>query len=325
MSPDPLVPEQVNWTQYDPQRSPGHYESFYLRANHPHRPLAFWLRYTIFSPVADEGQARGELWAVVFDGESGTHTSAKVDVPLAECRFSTTSFDVEVAGAALDGTGLYGAAGDISWRLRYAGNEAPLYLLPHRLYRAGFPKAKTLVGLPMARFTGTVEVAGRQVEVDKWAGSQNHNWGSRHTDRYAFGQVAGFDNAPESFLEVATARNRLGPLWTPNLTLLVLRHRGREHALTALPLAVRARARVAPRSWTFATGDASVRVEGRIGAPESAFVCLEYRNPPGGLKYCRNTKLAAAELLVTDRASGEREVLTSTHGALFEILGERPR
>ena len=324
MSPDPLVPEQVNWTQYDPRRSAGHYESFYLRANHPDRPLAFWLRYTIFSPAADPARARGELWAVVFDGESGAHTTAKVDVPLADCRFSTTSFDVEVAGAALDGGELHGAAGEVSWRLRYDGGQPPLYLLPRRLYRGGFPKAKTLVPRPMARFTGAIEVAGRRIEVDGWPGSQNHNWGSRHTDRYAFGQVAGFDNAPDSFLEVATARNRIGPLWTPTLTLLVLRHRGREHALTSLAVAARARAAVGPLTWTFATGDAAVRVEGRVEAPESAFVFLEYRNPPGGLKYCRNTKLARAELVVTDRASGEREILTSTHRALFEILGEGP-
>jgi hypothetical protein len=63
-----MIPEQVNWTQYE---SGGHYESFYLRANHPTRPLAFWLRYTIFS-AQTEGPKEGELWAVVFDGETKT-------------------------------------------------------------------------------------------------------------------------------------------------------------------------------------------------------------------------------------------------------------
>lgn len=324
MSPDPLVAEHANWTQYDPARSQGHYESFYLRANHADRPLAFWLRYTIFSPTSRPEHARGELWAVVFDGEAGSHAHAKVDVPLADCRFSTTSFDVRVAGAALDGSGLHGTAGDISWRLRYSGTERPLYLLPHRLYRGGFPKAKSLVPLPMARYSGSLEVAGRHIEVDGWLGSQNHNWGSRHTDRYVFGQVAGFDNAVGSFLEVVTARNRIGPLWTPSLTLLVLRHRGREHSLTSLPQAVRAKAQVGPAAWTFATGDSTVLVEGRIEAPPSAFVLLEYPNPPGGLKYCLNTKLAKAELAVTDRASGEREILTTANRALFEVLGDHP-
>jgi hypothetical protein len=320
--PDPLRVSEVNWTQYQTGQAQGHYESFYLRGNHPRRPLAFWLRYTIFSPDGRPDLALGELWAVVFDGETGEHTTAKVEVPLAECVFSTSSFDVRVAGAVLDGAGLRGRAGEIGWDLRYGGSEPPLYLLPARLYHGGFPKAKSLVSLPLARFSGELTVAGRTIVVDGWNGSQNHNWGSRHTDRYAFGQVAGFDNAPESFLEVATARNRIGPLWTPAVTPLVLRHRGREHALTALRTGIRARATVGATAWTFASESAAVRIAGRIDAPAGAFVLLEYANPPGGVKYCLNTKLAACELAVTDRATGEHEVLRSAHGALYEVLDD---
>jgi hypothetical protein len=190
--PDPLVASQVNWAQYEAGQTDGHYESFYLRANHPERPLAFWLRYTIFAPAGRPGDALGELWAVWFDGEAGRHTVAKVEVPLSECRFATDAFDVRVAGAELDATHLRGQCGDIGWDLDYTGGDPPLYLLPARLYRGGFPKAKSLVSLPLAQFTGTVTVAGQAVAIDDWVGSQNHNWGSRHTDRYAFGQVAGF-------------------------------------------------------------------------------------------------------------------------------------
>jgi len=321
MSPDPLQPEQVNWTQYE---AGGGYESFYLRANHPVRPFAVWLRYTIFAPATGPDPAVGELWAVVFDGETNQHASAKVEVPLTECRFSATSFDVMVADATLREGQASGRAGDISWNLRYDGAEPSLYLLPRRLYRGGFPKAKSLVSRPLARFTGYVEIAGRRLEDDGWLGSQNHNWGSRHTDRYAFGQVAGFDNAPDAFLEVATARTRIGPLWTPNLTFLVLRHRGREFAMTSLAQSMRGRATLAQQRWTFATADAGAEIRGHIEAEPAAFVVLEYRNPPGGIKYCLNTKLARCEVTVTDRESGTREVLTSAHGALFEVLDDQP-
>src|SRR5262249_4288728 len=37
--PDPLVAAQVNWAQYEAGQTAGHSESFYLRANHPSRPL----------------------------------------------------------------------------------------------------------------------------------------------------------------------------------------------------------------------------------------------------------------------------------------------
>ena len=196
--PDPLVAAQVNWAQYEPGQTRGHYESFYLRANHPTEPLAFWLRYTIFAPNGRPEDAEGELWAVVF---SSSITSAYAAVPVADCAFGRTAFDIRVGEATLDGSSLRGQAGDIAWDLTYSGDQPPLYLLPARFYSGGFPKAKSLVSLPLARFTGSLTVAGRTIPVDGWTGSQNHNWGSRHTDRYAFGQVAGFDNAPGSFLE----------------------------------------------------------------------------------------------------------------------------
>jgi hypothetical protein len=45
-----IARQQVNWTRYQPGQATGHYESFFQRANHPTRPMAFWIRYTIFSP-----------------------------------------------------------------------------------------------------------------------------------------------------------------------------------------------------------------------------------------------------------------------------------
>ena len=69
--------QECNAVRYRPGDEEGHYESYFQRANHPGRPLAFWIRYTIFSPRNQPGAAVGELWAIYFDGESGKITSAK--------------------------------------------------------------------------------------------------------------------------------------------------------------------------------------------------------------------------------------------------------
>ncbi len=311
----------LNRTVYAPGQRAGHYESFYQRANHPERPLAFWLRYTIFAPAGDPAAALGELWAVAFDGETGRHVVAKREAPLADCRFARDTFDVRVGDATLDADGLKGSAGPISWDLQYSGDAPPLLLLPARLYSAGFPKAKSLVALPLARYRGTYTVEGQPVEVDGWLGSQNHNWGSRHTDQYAFGQVAGFDGASDSFLEVATAKATVaGPVSAPWATTLVLRHAGREYSFVGLRQALRAKARYRCFDWDFETGDRDVRIAGRISAPAPAFVGLRYANPPGGIKHCLNTKIAQAEVMVFDRRTGETIRLMATDRALFEIL-----
>ena len=94
----------LNHTVYQPGQRAGHYESFYQRANHPDRPMAFWIRYTIFAPAGDLAAAVGELWAVAFHGQTGHHTVAKAEVPIAECAFARDAFRVRVGTAELGPT-----------------------------------------------------------------------------------------------------------------------------------------------------------------------------------------------------------------------------
>jgi hypothetical protein len=306
-------------TRYQPGQQAGHYESFYCRANHPERPLAFWIRYTIFAPAGRPADAIGELWAVAFDGETGRHVVAKSELPLVDCEFRRDAFVVRVGPAELGPGRMTGSVGELSWDLTFDGSEPPLRLLPTRMYEAPLPKAKSLVPLPLARFAGTYTVNGRTIDTSGWIGSQNHNWGREHTDRYAFGQVAGFDGAPGSFLEIATVKTRIaGPVFTPWLTTLVLRHDGREHSLVSLRRAVLARASYRFFTWRFASADKDVAITGRITADPAAFVGLSYLNPPGGTKTCLNTKIAAAEL--TLRRGGQCVALRAHNRALFEIL-----
>jgi hypothetical protein len=316
--------DRHNRTRYAPGQAEGHYESFYQRANHPTRPWAFWIRYTLFSPRGMPGSAIGELWSIFFDGETGEHVVAKEEYPLGDCHFDRDSFSARVGDRVLTPDALRGTCSSfgesISWDLTYGGDQEPLYLLPRRLYEGGFPRAKSLVGLPLAVYRGELVVNGRRIEVEDWVGSQNHNWGSRHTDYYAFGQVAGFDDAPGSFLEVVSARIKIGPFWTPTVTLLVLRHRGREYSLVTTAEGLRARARFGYFFWDFATESAEVRIRGRIAADPADFVALNYYNPPGGIKHCLNTKIGRCELTVTDKATGREDVLTTRRRALFEIL-----
>ncbi len=322
-----LALQQANHTRYQSGQRAGHYESFFLRANHPTRPLAFWIRYTLFSPDRHPENAMGELWAVFFDGENGRHVAAKREVPLGQCVFKTTEFGVQIDDARLEPGQLHGAATSsdhtIVWDLAFGGADQPLFLLPPDLYPSAFPKAKSLVGLPMAVFNGTLGVDGQIIEIKAWVGSQNHNWGAKHTDLYAWGQVAGFDNSPDSFLEIATARLKIGPLWTPFMTPIVLRHQGREIALNALLQTVRAQASFSYFTWQFHSETKAICLDGRLSAPKEAFVGLSYRNPPGGIKQCLNTKIAACKLTLTQKRAGQMsmtETLSTRHRAAFEIL-----
>lgn len=315
-----------NGSRYRPGSASGFYESYFQRANHPTRPLAFWIRYTVFCPKGRPQDACGELWAIYFDAERHQITAVKEAVPIAECALSPSHLDVRIGRSTLTDGRLDGVSRRtvhaIEWQLGYEGGQPPLLLLPQSWYERGIPKAKALVGTPNARFSGSLLVDGEAVAIDGWTGSQNHNWGSQHTDRYAWGQVAGFDNAPDAFLECSTAQIRLGPILGPPLTLIVLRLDGDEFALNGPLQAVRATGKYQPFEWAFDSRHQHVRISGRIHAPGSAFVGLSYANPPGGSKSCLNTKIAAAEISV-ERAGHTAHTLVTAHRAAFEILTDR--
>jgi hypothetical protein len=300
----------------------GHYESYFLRANHPQRALAFWIRYTFFSPKGRGRDAVGEVWAVVFDGERQRITASRDCFPIDDCAIGATGLSLLIGASTLDEQRLSGSTGGIAWTLAYASPQPPLLLLPPSYYTRPLPRAKALVGAPGALFSGQVQSDGATLVIDQWRGSQNHNWGSRHTDTYAWGQVAGFDGAPDVFLECTTARLKLGPAWTPPLTLVVLRIGPDEYRLNSLLQAVRTRATLAFFRWEIEAQDAHARITITMHALRSAFVGLGYANPPGGIKTCLNSKLAACSVRL-ERPGMAPVTYDTRHRAAFEILTDR--
>jgi hypothetical protein len=319
----PALQDAIGASQFDPASTSGFYESYFVRANHPSQPKAFWIRYTLFCPRGRPEAVVGQLWAVYFDGESSEYTAIKQSVSFEACSFSAQRLDVRIGDCTLSEHDLAGSAvsGDreIAWSLAYRGAGPPVFLLPLALYGKRLPKAKVLTGIPLADFEGTLNVNGKSVPVDGWRGSQNHNWGPRHTDRYAWGQVAGFDGHPDAFLECSTARLRIGPLWTPWLTSVVLRVAGREFRLNSLAQALRNSAGYRCFEWNIAARSGTIQVQIHFAASPDRVVGLMYDDPPGGGRVCLNTKLAACSVRVTEAGKPPVELHTS-HRAAFEIL-----
>ncbi len=157
--------QAVNASQFDRHSARGFYDSYFLRANHPSRPLAFWIRYTLFSPRGNPAGTEGQLWAIYFDGEASHITAIKQPVPLARCALSGSGLQVQLGDAVLDESTLRGTARqpqrELSWDLRYDGARRPAFLLPLSLYHRPLPKAKALSGVPLADFRGTYAAGER--------------------------------------------------------------------------------------------------------------------------------------------------------------------
>ena len=152
-----------------------------------------------------------------------------------------------------------------------------------------------------------------------WVGSQNHNWGSKHTDQYAWGQVAGFDNAEDEFLECVTARLKVGPFWTPWLTNVVLRLGDRDYALNSILHGIRAAGSYDYFTWSFQSKTSKLKISGELEANRNQFVGLLYGNPPGGTKNCLNTKIAKCRVIIERSGKKPLELVTQSRAA-FEIV-----
>lgn len=311
-----------NGARYESGTDNGHYESWFVRANDPAGTRAFWIRYTIFAPRNHASDALGELWAFMFDRAAHRIVAVKHSVPIANCSFARDGLDVAIDDARLTERALSGGATTnghtIRWNLEMANANPPILLLPERLYTTPIPRAKSVVPRPFARFTGSIEVNGTPLAISDWIGSQNHNWGSRHTDRYAWGQVAGFDGQADAFLECSTARIKLGPVWTPPLSPVVLRLGSETLTWNDIVSAVRARGSYAPFEWRIQTASKNGRIDIRMSASGDDVVALRYRNPPGDENICLNTNVAHCEV-VLERPGRPRVTLQSNRAA-FEIL-----
>jgi Tocopherol cyclase len=322
----------ANFTRYRGAASGGHYESYFMRANDKATGHGFWIRYTLYQPETGKGnkQAMGELWAIYFE-KGKAPVAAKSEFPIERTQFSNTNFDLSFDGATLTDSALKGSAENrgenkIEWdlslrKITTAKDAHALFPMPLTSYDTPLPRAKLLVAQPFVTFAGTLTVNGKKIAISDWQGSQNHNWGSRHTDEYAWGQVAGFDDEPDAFLEVASAKLKIGPVMTPYLTPITLRYRGKEYLLNTYWQAFRNKVTLNYFNWIFSGENADLKIDGHIWADRGDFVALNYYNPPGDVKTCLNSKVASCEITLTEKSRiGLKAELKTKNRAAFEIL-----
>ncbi|MBB3753234.1 hypothetical protein FHT44_005753 [Mycolicibacterium sp. BK634] len=302
---------------------PPYYESRFIRANHPDRAQAIWLRWTLLLP--SPGEAVADVWVMVFDPDGGGNRAIKVPHPLTDADYLSDPWSARIADTVIDDVRARGVLDGASWDLAIApGDEPAVKLLTDRAYTAKFPTAKTQVRHPLARFDGTLVFGETTVAVESWRGSVNHNWGSKHTPAYAFGQVCGFDGHPGSSLEVVTARAAVGPLRLPAATLFVLRHAGWEVAVRSVLAARHTHGSYEPFRWTFGGRVDGFEVRGEITAEPDDVIGLTYTDTNSHTKYCYNSALANCRITVS--GNGLDAELVAGRRAMFEILtDERQR
>ncbi len=302
------------------------YESFYLRAVAPDRPLGVWLRYTVHKRGGERPQ--GSVWCTVFDGEHTRPfmhklTTAALSVP--------TGGWIAVGDSQLGGDRAEGACGEARWSLRFATGEPELRHLPRAfLYRTPLPRTKLTSPAPAARFDGTLVLAERTIELGGWRGMVGHNWGAEHAERWIWLHGIGFEEDPEAWLDVAIGQVRVAGRTTPWVAGGALALDGERHRLggmggAPLPKAVVGLlvAETPERCVLSLPGADGLVVEAHTQAPPEAIAGWRYADPNGGGHDVSNCSIAALTLTVR-RPGRPARTLRTTHGAAYE-LGMRER
>jgi hypothetical protein len=301
------------------------YESFYVRAVSPSRPLGVWIRHTAQKRAG--ARATGSIWCTVFDGERGRPFTCKVTsdrlrepadgwIAVGEDAAASSG-----AGASIGPSATQGACGEASWSLRFSPGAEPLrHLRRGWLYRAPLPRTKLTSPAPDARFDGSLRVGERELDVAGWRGMVGHNWGSEHAERWIWLHGVDFAEDGTAWLDVALGRvlvgGRLTP-WIANGAISLSGRRLRIGGLGARGVQVR---ESAERCELQLPCEGGAMLRARVEVPAGAAAAWRYDDPDGGAGHdVVNCSIAALQLSVS--AAGERtaRTLTSAHGGAYEL------
>jgi hypothetical protein len=309
-----------NAVRFDSLSPRGHVESYFVKANDARGRRALWLNATIYASLHRPAHAVAEAWAIVFDREH-EHVAVKDTVPIAEASFCSDALNVRVGDrlwlAPTETRGdITQGEHKISWSLRMEGDTRPLVMLPHpSMYAAPFPKLKLVSPMPDLRFEGTLTVDGRRTKVTAWRGMQGHSWGRGHADLYAWGHCNRWDQSEDVVVEAVSARMKVGPVLTPTMTIVRVRHEGHDLPLATPAGLLRNRGEIHARRWFFRARHAGAMVEGDFSAQTEDFAGLYYPDPNGHMTYCLNSKLANGRVRI-DLPGREPLELTTRCAAL---------
>ena len=301
-------------------RDAGHYESWYLKLCHPAEPLGVWIRYTVHKRPGAE--PNGSVWFVLFDGAAEGPYATKVTVPDP----GTGGDDWLRVGQSRVGEGsASGEAGEALWKLAFESSEPPLWHLPRAwMYTGRLPRTKTLTPLPAARFSGSVEVAGRVVDVDGWRGIVGHNWGAEHAERWIWLHGMGFDGAGEgTWIDAAIGRIKVGPVTTPWIGNGAISLDGVRHPLGGIERVRRTEVRESPERAEFVLPGKDITVQGTVSAAHKDFVGWIYADPDGPEHNTVNCSISDMTLSVS--RPGERPLSLQLAGGAAYELGMRER
>ena len=205
-----------------------------------------------------------------------------------------------------------------AWDLSFDDAAEPFRHLPYDfLYGAPLPKTKLLSPHPDARYSGTVNVDGAELELDGWPGMVGHNWGAEHAERWIWIEANEFREA-DGWFDAALGRIKVGPLTTPWVGNAMLTIDGEQHRLGGLDKIRSTEVDEEPACCDFELTGKDIKVRGRVASERRNFVAWVYADPDGPEHNTVNCSISDLELTV-ERKGYEPRRLECVGAAAYEL------
>jgi hypothetical protein len=242
---------------------------------------------------------------------------------------------MEVGESAVSGPGEVAAAADAgpaadvkplastllaaNWSLRFSGDTEPCHYLPADwLYEAPLPRTKFVAPVPDAVFDGSLECAGRTIDISGWPGMIGHNWGTEHAERWVWLEGTGFAGAAGTWFDAGAAKVRLGRRVSPWVPSGMLALDGVRHRLGGLGAIRSSQVDESADGCSFVLPGKNIVVRGRVEAPRKDFVGWVYADPTGDEHHTINCSVADLKLTVERPGVPDRR-LTLQGGGAYEL------
>jgi hypothetical protein len=302
-------PNTLRW-----DRTPGHYEVYYLSLTDPSSGVGVWIRFTMLAPL-DGSEPTCALWFLASGPPGGDAPIArKQTLPISEMTSTSAPFSIQIGQSRLDDRGVSGAFEDVRFELSWTPRLERYSHVHPLLARAGL--AKTQLELPHAdlSISGEIVFADRTLTLESARGGQAHLWGSKHATRWAWMHTNDLrtptgERIQDSFIDaVSVFVERFGRQIGPNTPVLA---RLQGHDFTSItPRRVLANSsRFGLAGWDLQAQDSRLRLMLRINAPRERMIGVAYTDPDGERAYCYNTEVASLTGSLARRdGSGWRQI-----------------
>jgi hypothetical protein len=294
----------------------GRLEVWYATATNRATSTGVWVHHERIAPTEGEPYAHG--WAALFPPDSEPVVERYGPEPYGDPAdgqwFTSTA-------AAVGPERFRGATSTASWDVTWTGAQRPIWTLPRRMWERELLPSAHVVLTPGATLRGTVEVAGRRLELDG-PGGVAHIYGHGNAQRWGWLHA---DLDDHTTLEIVSAvARRPGMRALPPLAFVQLRRNGREWPRDPLLAAPLFRTRLSSPTWRVRGVVGRTRLTVTVTQPDDRCVRLDYTDPNGDGAVCRNTERADVDVRL-DKWRGRwiTEAEWSVKGAAHAELGTR--